>query len=476
MSLSFPNHPFLTGAWEPWPMEGEARDLVIDGELPKELAGTLYRNGPNQQYAPRDEYHPFSGDGMVHAFKIEDGRCHYRNRWVRTPRFNLERDAGESLFCGFSNPMMSDPRTKGVPGGPSNTNVIWHGGRLLSLVEGGLPPVELDPETLETIGVHDFDGELTRPMDPDVAELMGTELREGRAPGIFTAHPKVDPDTGEMLGFGYSVFAPFLTYYVVSADGRLVRTEEIEVPFPAMVHDFITTAEHVIFPLFPATMRVERAAKGESVLKWEPELGTKVGVMPRDGTSDDVVWIDADPSFVFHPMNAHTDGRKITAEMSQFVTFPLGEAPPGGNPSTLTRWHIDLDAKTVRYEQLDDAEVEFPRVDERRTGLRNRFGFCAGSGDAMRGMSDLLRYDLESGRSDVHHLGEHAASSEPVFVPRTDDAPEGDGFLLSVVYRGAERRSDLVVLDAQNLADAPLATVKLPHRVPAGFHGNWRPA
>lgn len=476
MSRAFPDHPFLTGAWEPWPMEGEARDLVIEGELPKDLAGTLYRNGPNQQYAPRDEYHPFSGDGMIHAFQIEDGRCHYRNKWVRTPRFELEREAGESLFASFANPMASDPSTRGVAGGPSNTNVVWHGGKLLSLVEGGLPPVELDPVTLDTIGIHDFDGALTRPMDPLAAELMGTQLRDGRAPGIFTAHPKIDPESGEMLGFSYSVFAPYLTYNVVSADGRLTRNEPIEVPFPSMVHDFITTDTHVIFPIFPATMRVERAAQGEPVLQWEPDLGTKVGVMPRDGGSDDVVWLDADPSFVFHPMNAHSAGNKITAEMSQFVTFPLGPPPPGGNPSTLTRWHIDLDEKTVRYEQLDDTEVEFPRLDERRTGLSYRYGFCAGAGDAARGMPDLIRYDFETGKSATHHLGATSSTSEPVFVARSADAPEGDGYLLSVVFRAEENRSDLIVLDAQNLSDAPIATVKLPHRVPMGFHGNWRPA
>jgi len=347
---------------------------------------------------------------------------------------------------------------------------------LLALVEGGLPPVELDPETLETIGIHDFDGELTRPMDPGVAELLGITLRDGKAPGIFTAHPKMDPESGEMLGFGYSLFEPYLMYHVVSADGRLVRSEAIDAPYPAMVHDFLTTAEHVIFPLFPATMRVERAAQGGSVLEWEPELGTKVGVMPRTGTRADVVWLDADPCFVFHPMNAHTEGTRITAEMSQYPTFPLGKAPAGGNRPTLTRWHIDLDAQTVRYEALDDREVEFPRLDERRVGLPYRYGFCAGSGDVARGMPDLVRYDLESGRSDVHHLGDGSAGSEPVFVPRSTDAPEGDGFLLSVVYRERERRSDLVVFDAQNLSDAPLATVKLPHRVPAGFHGNWRPA
>ena len=478
MSRPFPEDPFLTGAWKPWPMEGEIRDLLIEGEIPAELTGTLYRNGPNQQFAPRAPYHPFSGDGMIHAFKIEGGRCHYRNRWVRTPRFELEREAGEALFSSFGDPATSDPRTRGVPGGPSNTNVIWHGGRLLSLVEGGLPPVELDPETLETIRVHDFDGELTRPMDPQIAELMGTQLKEGRAPGIFTAHPKVDPKTGAMLGFGYSPFAPYLIYHEVSADGRLTRTEEIDCPYPAMVHDFIATDEHIIFPLFPATMRIERAMEGESVLAWEPDLGTRVGVMPRKGTAADIVWMEADPCFVFHPMNAHEDGKKIVAEMAQFAVFPLGEGggtPGQPNPPMLTRWHIDLEAGQVRYEQLDDAPVEFPRLDERYAGLENRYGYCAG-GDIQEGMGDLLRYDLQKGTSDVHHLPEGSAASEPVFVPRSDDSPEGEGFLLSVVYSAPEDRSDLVILDAENLSAGPLARAKLPHRVPSGFHGNWRPA
>lgn len=472
MSREFPDHPFLKGAWKPWPMEGEIRDVLVEGEIPRELTGTLYRNGPNQQFAPRDGYHPFSGDGMIHAFSFADGRCDYRNRWVRTPRFELEREAGEALFSGFGNPMANDPRTKGIAGGPSNTNVIFHGGRLLSLVEGGLPPMELDPKTLDTKGVHDFDGALTRPMNPATAELMGVQLRDGRAPGVFTAHPKVDPGTGEMLGFAYSVFAPYLTYIVIGPDGRLTRSEEIEAPYPAMVHDFITTDEHVIFPLFPATMRVERAARGESVLQWEPELGTKVGIMPRDGTSADVVWIDADPCFVFHPMNAHTHGRKITAEMAQFKSFPL-ESLPEPNPAVLTRWHIDLDSASVRYEQLDDREMEFPRLDERHTGRAYRYGYCA-AGDLVAGMSELMRYDLKSGRSDVHELGKGAGASEPMFVPRSADAEEGSGFLLSVVYRSDEDRSDVVILDAENVSGAPLATVKLPHRVPAGFHGNWR--
>ncbi len=478
MSRPFPDHRFLTGYWEPWPMEGEIRDLAIEGEIPRDLAGTLYRNGPNPQFAPRADYHPFTGDGMIHAFQIEDGRCHYRNRFVRTPRFELERECGESLYSGFST-APPDPRTQGTPGGPANTNVVWHGGKLLALVEGGLPPVELDPVTLETLGVWDFGGRLTNDMDPKLAELMGVDAPDGKVPGTFTAHPKIDPETGEMLGFGYGAIPPYLTYRVISAEGELTRSEIIEVPFPSMVHDFITTREHVIFPIFPATLRVENAAKGKSVLQWEPDLGTHIGVMPRDGGNGDVVWFQTDASFVFHPLNAFTDGREVVADVAQYPWVPI----PAGDTTkwdpcnaTLVRWTLDLDAGTVKQEPTDDRSIEFPRLDERRAGLDYRYGYAGCGDNFIAGFDTIIRYDVETGATSRHELGSERATSEPIFVPRSADAPEGDGYLLAVVYRKPEDRSELLVLDAQRLEAEPIATVKLPHRVPAGFHGNWRPA
>jgi carotenoid cleavage dioxygenase len=461
-------------------MEGEVHDLVVRGEVPRELNGGLYRNGPNPQYAPRGVYHPFGGDGMVHRFRFEDGRVDYRNRFVRTPRFELEREAGESLFGSFTS-MDNDPRTEGVPGGPANTNVVWHAGRLLALVEGGLPPVELDPETLETIGIWQFDGALRRRIDPELARALGIESPDGKVDGTFTAHPKIDPESGEMLAFAYGAVPPYLIYHVISPDGKLVRSEEIDTPFPAMIHDFVTTREHVIFPIFPATLRPERIAEGKRVLGWEPELGNHIGVMPRDGGNDDVVWIPTEPSFVFHPMNAYTQGRRVIADMAQYPRLPI---PAEGLPSTLftetsatlVRWVIDLDAGTIKEERLDDLAIEFPRLDERFSGLVYTCGIACGGGDPTGGLGSIVRYDVRTGARVTHELGSTSATSEPIFVPRRPDAAEGEGFVLAVVYRAEEGRSDLVVLDAENLERAPLATVQLPHRVPAGFHGNWRQA
>ena len=460
MSAPMPKHPFLSGVWEPWPMEGEVHDLPVTGEIPRELHGALYRNGPNPQFAPRGGYHPFGGDGMIHGFFVSDGRVDYRNRWVRTPRFDAERSAGEALwssFMGSSAP--PDPRTEGVPGGPANTNVVWHGGKLLALVEGGLPPVELDPRTLHTLCTTNYDG----------------ALRDG----TFTAHPKLDPETGQMLGFRYSALEPYVVYYEISADGKVTREVPIDAPWPSMVHDFITTREHVIFPIFPATLRLERAARGESVLGWEPELGTQIGVMPRSGGAADVVWLQTDPCYVFHPMNAYTEGRRIVADVARYPQLPIPAAglsmEIGGTDASLWRWELDLDARKVIETQRDDRACEFPRLDERRTGLPYRVGFAGGEGGLGGGFTSILRYDVQSGKRVVHDFGSGSAVSEPIFVPMSADAPEGRGFVLTVVYRAATGRSDLAILDAENLDRAPVALAHLPHRVPAGFHGNWRP-
>jgi len=462
MSRPFPDESFLRGNYAPWPLEGEIQDCVVEGEVPRELDGTLYRNGPNPQFAPRGRYHWFDGDGMIHALAIHDGRVAYRNRWVRTAKFSLERAAGEALYGGLADMAKTDPRVGATSPNAANTNIVVHAGKLLALWEGG-PPHALDPRTLETVGPFDFRGKLAGPM---------------------TAHPKLDPETGEMLFFGYSFTPPFLRYHVVSADGVLVRSEEIEVPAPTMMHDFIVTKEHVIFLVCPATIRLENIEKTGSPLAWEPELGTRIGVMPRNGGNADVVWFEAAPCYVFHPLNAYTDGGRIVADVCRYPRLPLFDA---GDPADgmedltakLTRWTLDLAGGTVKEEALDDVSTEFPRLDERHAGLRHRHGYAgalvrqkAQEEDAS-GFNAIVHYDLETGRRHDHIVPSTDAVSEPVFVPRSDASAEGDGFLLATVYRGEEKRSDLVILDAQNVERAPIATVKLPHRIPFGFHGNW---
>ena len=457
MSVPFPDDPFLKGNYAPWPMEGEVHDLVVQGEIPEELNGTLYRNGSNPQFSPRGRYHWFDGDGMIHAFTLGDGKAHYRNRWVRTERFKLEREAGEALFAGLSDLSNTDKRVEGVFPNAANTNIIYHAGKLLALWEGG-PPYELDPSTLDTIGLYDFNRKLQ---------------------GAMTAHPKVDPKTGELLFFGYGPFPPYLRYDVASADGDIIRSSAIDIPVPTMMHDFITTRDHVIFMVFPATLRPENLTSG-SPIRWEPELGTRIGVMPRNGGSADVVWFETDPCFVFHAMNAYTESNQVIADVCQFHHVPLFSLEDDSaqtNMPTLTRWTLDLETKSIKMEQRDDQACEFPRLDERYAGLQYRAAYAAGikssSSLSDGGFNMVIHYDHTTGQQRVHDLGSSSYASEPNFVPRSESSAEGEGFLLVGVYRKEEHRSDLVILDAENIEQEPLAIVQLPHRIPYGFHGNW---
>jgi carotenoid cleavage dioxygenase-like enzyme len=462
MARPFPSDPYLQGNFAPLGFECDANDLVVIGEIPRSLEGALYRNGANPQFAPRGRYHWFDGDGMIHGFFFEKGRVSYKNRWVRTERFRLERAAGEALFGGINDMMLTHESVVGVSGNTANTNIVSHAGKLLALWEGGLP-TELDPETLETRGTWDFGGQFTR---------------RNHETGIMTAHPKFDPRSGEMLMFGYSAIEPYLVYNVVDSNGKLVRSEEIDVPWPSMMHDFITTAEHVIFPIFPVVFDLGAIANGGSVMSWQPERGTMIGVMPRDGGGKDVRWLRTDPCFVFHPMNAHSEGDKVICEVAQFPVLPLFDHPDAGPPN-LHRWTIDLGRGDVKMERLDDIPAEFPRLDERYTGLRYEHGYAGGSLREREGaitFDSILHYNVKTGSRSAHVLPEGCYTCEPVFVPSRPNAPEGEGVLLATIYREDERSSDLLVLDAENVEKSPIATIKLPTRVPFGFHGNWRPA
>ena len=464
MTTPYPAHPQLAGNYAPIRMECDIDDVIVRGELPTDLDITYYRNGPDPQFPPRGGHHWFAGDGMLHMFHIRDGRVRYRNRWARTVKWTLERREGRSLYNPF-NPLENDPVTQGVQeDGLANTNVVWHGGKLLALEEGHAP-FEIDPDTLESIGSWRFDDRLQGPM---------------------TAHPKFDPKTGEMLFFGYmaaGIFTPDMRYQSVDATGELTRSERFDAPFASMVHDFIVTEEHVVFPIFPVTASLERAMRGEPPFAWEPDKGTHIGVMRRDGSVESMRWYETDPCYVFHPMNAYSDGSRIVAHVMQFEEVPLfpnvDGSPTAPGKARLAEWTIDLadNANGVRRRYLDDVGGEFPRTDERFACGRYQHGYYAGSIDDAREVADfnaIVHHDFSRGGRRQYVLPEGDVTGEPVFVPRSGEAAEGDGYLLSVVYRAGENRSDLMVLDAGNVAGGPIACAELPHRVPYGFHGNWK--
>ena len=470
MTQPFPNHPFLKDNYAPVRSEQDAPDLVVEGEIPLELQGTLYRNGPNPLFPPRGPYHYFGGDGMIHAATFADGKVSYRNRWVRTEKWQADSAAGEALFGTMGNPMLTDERAKGVRHNVANTHIVQHAGRLLALEEGN-PPFELGQD-LSSLGSYTYDGKL---------------------PGPMTAHPKVDPATGDMHFFCYSLGgmgSPSMGYYVANAAGELTTVEAFDAPYAAMVHDFVITENYILFPIFPATIDIERAMKGGAPIAWDPSLPSYVGLLKKGESVSNIRWVSGEPSYVFHPMNAFEDGAKIVLDMHNYPAAPGFPYADGSKPrredaeAVLERWTIASaeESDTWTAEQLDDRPTEFPRVADSVVGRPYRHGYAATSvyGTAARTTYDsLVHYDLEKGTSKVWSLGEGDCLSEPAFVPRNSngaegsEGSEGNGWLVAFTYRAATNTSEVAVLDAAAIDDGPIATAYLDTRVPNGFHGTW---
>jgi carotenoid cleavage dioxygenase-like enzyme len=463
MNAPVRNNPYLSGNFAPVSTEDDFAALPLEGALPSELKGTLYRNGPNPQFPPRDDnYHWFLGDGMLHAFFIANGKVSYRNQYVRTPKWEMEHKAGKALFGSWGNPATTDASVMNHEGGVANTNIVWHAGKLLALEEAH-EPFAVDPQTLESKGYETYAGQAKR----------------------FTAHPKIDPETGEMLFFGYGVgqlpLSAGMVYGVVDAEGRVTRRDQFQAPFASMVHDFMVTKNYVVFPILPLTLSLERAMGGLPPVAWEPQKGARVGVMARNAAIDTIRWFTTDANYVFHVMNAWEDGSRVMADVMEYPNAPLFPNADGsaGTPARaiLRRWTFDLagTTDTVKRETLDDMSGEFPRIDDRKAGLAFRHGWFAArsTNDPDVRFDAIAHIDHSTGRRATYVLPQGDVTSEPVFVERSAKASEGDGFLLAVVYRARENRSDLLVLDAQDVERGPIATAKLPRRVPFGFHGNW---
>ena len=453
-------NPYLAGNFAPVRSEDDF-DLTVTGEIPRQLRGALFRTGPNPRFEPRDpNHHWFAGDGMVHGFYVEDGKVRYRNRYVRTPKWRDENAAGRSLFGTFGNPMTTDPSVMGHDSGVANTNIVAHAGRLLALEEAHAP-FAMDAASLDSLGYAD-----------DYA-------------GKVTAHPKIDPKTGEMVWFAYSVgegwFSSGMVYGVTDAAGKVVRRDAFQAPFSSMVHDFLVTENHVLFPVLPLTGSLERAMSGRPAYAWEPDKGSHVGVMRRDADVATMRWFNAPACYVFHPMNAWEADGKLYADVMRYDAAPLFPSVDGARgqktAARLVRWTFDLagDSDAIREEAIDDLDGEFPRVDPRFEMLPNRHGWYGADPTGARTvkLGAIAHLDHQTGRRQVYELGAGDATSEPVFVPRSADAAEGDGWLTAVVWRAAEDRSDLLVFEALDIAKGPIAIAQMPRRVPFGFHGNW---
>ena len=466
--------PQLCGRFEPVGREIDAEELPVEGSLPSDLTGAYLRNGPNPKFTPLGSYtYPLEGDAMVHGLWIEAGKARYANRWVRTKGMAAEERAGRALYGGLMTPAFVDTALLGPdpdPGWPFRldpfVNVVRHGGRYLALEEG-TPPYEI-AAGLDTIGLFDFGGGL---------------------PSGLCAHPKIDPVTGEMVVFRYDVEAPFLTWAVIGPDGTVTRppttVEGVDSGF--MIHDFAITEHHLILTIGPAQFDLDAMLTGGAVLQWQPDLGTRIAVIPRNGSSGPM-WIHTDAFWAWHFANAYelpssaspgvtSDELRIVLDFPWWSTLGLGL---GGNEEPIhgafARATLNPVRGTVDLEHLDETGTEFPRIDDRLVGREHRYLTVAGvSGrhELVRGEHDrLIRYDMQTGKSDAFDCD--GVIGEVTFAPRPSGTEELDGYYLGFVTSfGADRSAWAYAWDASQFPAEPVAKVAIPQRVPNGLHGNW---
>ena len=478
MHKPFPDTATFTGFNAPRRIEADVYDLQIEGQLPLQLNGTFYRCGPDPRFAPiaADDIN-LNGDGMVVMFRLAEGHADFKSRYVRTERYELESAARRALFGAYRNPYTNDPSVRGRDGTTANTNVVFHAGRLFALKEDGLPH-QLDPHTLETLGRHDYDG----------------KLRSVTA----TAHPKIDPASGEMVSFGYEacgLATRDMSLQMIDASGRLAREEFFLAPYVSFQHDFAVTQKHVVFALMPTTTDDARLRAGGPHWAFDSSLPTVVGIMPRDGNVSELRWFNAPAQGVGHILNAFDEGGNtyvdlFISERNQFPFVPNLDGTPFERARAaprLTRWSFDLSRPEERFEARTMCTdfMEMPRIDDRYHMNPHRYGFFTAidpekpvniAGTIGLGWNTVARIDVHTGKLDRWYVGEKTTCQEPQFVPRSPRAAEGDGYLLTVLTRfGGECTTELAVLDAQHLADGPIARILMPFRLRGAVHGNWVP-
>ncbi len=456
-------NPYLGGPFAPTHDELELHDLPVEGKLPDDLDGVYVRNGPNPQHEPRGRYHWFDGDGMVHAVHFADGRASYRNRWVRTDGFERERAAGEPLWSGIIEPFSQNP-----PGEPekdtANTDLLLHNDRLLALWYRAGRPYALDPLTLETLGPEDFGGTLR-------CEV--------------SAHAKVDERTGELCFFDYGVKPPYMRYGVAGPDGAVRHFVGIDLPGPRLPHDMAITERHSILMDLPLFADPAAARAGRFKLHFDRSTPARFGVIPRYGAAEEIRWFEVSPCFIYHSVNAWEEGDEVVLDVCR-VKQPEPRADLDGPlaqmlsylrlDACMHRYRFDLRTGRATEEQLDDDNSEFPSINQGRVGQRTRYAYNMHiSNDSTLLFDGLIKYDVERGSAETYWFGDGRWGSEAPLAPRPGATEEDDGYLVSYVYDEREQRSDVEVLDARDPVAGPLATVRLPVRVPLGFHATWVP-
>ncbi len=466
------DHPYLTGAWTPLNEEVDAYDLdVIEGAIPADIDGVYLRNTENQVHHPAGRHHPFDGDGMVHAISFAGGRADYRNRFIRTACFEEEQAVGRSLWGG----LMDGPGVGERPGfgahgrlkDSASTDVLVHAGKAVATFYQCGQAWLLDPLTLETLG--------PAPWTPEAG---------------VSAHPKVDPRTGELLFFNYSKRAPYMHYGEVDATGALTRYVPVPLAGPRLPHDMAFTPNFAILNDLPMFWDARLLERDIHAVRLHEGLPSRFALVPRgsgDRAGEPIRWFEAAPCYVLHWVNAYEDGDEVVLDgyfQEEPMPPPNPNAPAGYEHlmayldehsfrSKLHRWRFNLRDGSTREERLDDRVLEFGMMDQRRAGLPYRYAYSTTSKPGWFLFNGFVKHDLETGQSWSVALEEGRYASEAPFVPRIGGTDEDDGYLVSFITDETRGSSECLLIDCKRFDAGPVCRIALPHKLCSGTHSVW---
>lgn len=468
-SLEPSNHPYLNGAWTPLHEEVDVDDLeVIEGQIPTDIAGIYVRNTENQIHQPLGRHHPFDGDAMIHRIEFSNGRARYGNRFVRTRCFAAEQEAGESLWGGLADPVETAKRpgfgAHGALKDSASTDVVVHAGKILATFYQCGEAYQVDPDTLDDLGVAPW-----APID-----------------GV-SAHCKVDETTGELLFFNYSKHPPYMHYGVVGADGRLKSYVPIELPGPRLPHDMAFTDNYSILNDLPAFWDESLLERNIHAVRFHKHLPSRFAVLPRHGNAEDIRWFEAAPCYALHFINAYEDGDELILDgyfQEDPTPSPLADAPGGYEHmmayldehsfrSRLHRWRFNLKDGSTREERLYDGTVEFGMMNARFSGKPYRYVYSTTTKPGWFLFNGFVKHDLHTGEVQELMLEEGRYASEAPFAPRIGSVDEDDGYLVSFIIDENRGTSECILIDARNLGAGPVCRIALPHKISSGTHSVW---
>ena len=464
-------HPYRTGAWRPNLTEYDADELQVVGTIPPDLSGVYLRNTENPVHDSIGRYHPFDGDGMLHAIHFEAGAASYRNRFVRTLGLAAENEAGHALWGGLAENPERSIRTDGWGArtrlkDPSSTDVVVHAGvAKTSFYQCG------------DLYLH----------DPITLADIGRETWGGRFPAEgVSAHTKVDERTGEMLFFNYSTEPPYMHYGVVDAANELVHYTPVPLPGPRLPHDMAFTENYAILNDCPMFWDPKLLQRGVYAVRYFRDLPTRFAVIPRRGGPDDIRWFEADPTYVLHWINAYEDGDEIVLD-GFFQTHPSPRSSPDDPEfeqmfrfvdlarleSHPHRWRFNLRTGRTTEERLDDRVLEFGTINAGAAGLAYRYAYTVSAKPGWFLFNGLTKLDLQTGTVDEYRFPDGVFASEAPMAPRIGATAEDDGYLLTFTTDMNNDSSHCQIFAAQDLGGGPIATIRLPERISSGTHSCW---